>query len=238
MATRGVKFVAAGQCVYDIGANCGQSTLHLARAVGREGRVIAFEPVAWNFERLVRNVELNALDQVTPVCAAASDLDGDAKFEFTEHNSTQGRLIPVGQENTRPSDFQEIRVQQLRLDPYDGRGWPAPSFLKVDVEGGAPAVLAGASGLFESCRPTVYIELHSGDEQLAVRDLLRRHRYRAYSLAGIRWKIRRRNGSIPYCVVRSRRTKAGLRRATALTSSVRPASGDPWPPSRPGTRCL
>jgi FkbM family methyltransferase len=170
--------------VYDIGANCGQSTLHLARAVGREGRVIAFEPVALNFGRLVRNVELNALTQVVPVCAAVCDSDSIGRFEFSNEKSTQGRLISPGQDNTRPADFQTIKVHQLRLDSYSGRGWPAPSFLKIDVEGGASAVLAGARDILMSCRPTVYIELHSGDEQVAVRDLLLAHSYQAYSLAG------------------------------------------------------
>lgn len=179
-----VRFVTAGQCVYDIGANCGQSTLHLARAVGRDGHVVAFEPVASNFSRLVRNIELNALTQVTPVCAAASDSDSEGRFEFNTNKSTQGRLLSLGQDDTRSDDFQTIKVQQLRLDSCSVRGWPPPSFLKVDVEGGAQAVLMGARDILKSCRPTVYIELHSSDEQSAVRDLLRDQGYRAYDLAG------------------------------------------------------
>jgi FkbM family methyltransferase len=179
-----VRLITAEQCVYDIGANCGQSTLHLARAVGHSGRVIAFEPVPLNFRRLVRNIELNALTQVMPVCAAASASDSEGSFEFSEHMSTQGRLVSLGQDNTRRANFETIKVQQIRLDSYKVRGWPAPSFLKIDVEGGAAAVLSGAGNIFMSCRPTVYIELHSRDEQAAVRDLLRDHRYRAYSLAG------------------------------------------------------
>ena len=178
-----VKFVESGQCVYDIGANCGQSTLHLARAVGRGGNVIAFEPVATTFRRLVENVELNGLSQVTPVCAAASDSDGEGVFEFDEGKSTHGRLIAQDQ-HTRSTEFQAIKVQQVRLDSYKAKGWPAPSMMKVDVEGGARAVLLGAQDVLNSCRPVVYVELHSGDEQMAVCDLVRRHRYRAYSLDG------------------------------------------------------
>jgi precorrin-6B methylase 2 len=49
-----VRLITAEQCVYHIGANCGQSTLHLARAVGRGGRVIAFEPVPLNFRQFVQ----------------------------------------------------------------------------------------------------------------------------------------------------------------------------------------
>jgi FkbM family methyltransferase len=175
-----VRVVANGACVYDVGANCGQSTLHLAKAVGREGRVVAFEPVGSNFKRLVKNIELNGLSHVIPVCAAASNSDGEGTFEFDEANSTQGRLISAGQTRS----VRQLKVQQLRLDSYQERGWPAPSLLKVDVEGGAQAVLMGAKKIFSTCRPTLYIELHSANEQSAVLDLLREHAYRAYSLDG------------------------------------------------------
>jgi len=59
-------FVQPGMSVYDIGANCGQSTLHLAMLVGKSGRVVAFEPVESLFKNLVFNLELNSLFQVTP----------------------------------------------------------------------------------------------------------------------------------------------------------------------------
>ena len=39
------QFVAAGDTVYDIGANLGYVSLSLAKRVGPQGRVIAFEPI-------------------------------------------------------------------------------------------------------------------------------------------------------------------------------------------------
>ena len=70
------RFVRPGMCVYDIGANCGQSTLSLARAVGPTGRVVAFEPVSTLFENLVHNIRINELSQVTPICRALHDRSG------------------------------------------------------------------------------------------------------------------------------------------------------------------
>lgn len=87
-----VRLVGKGQRVYDIGANCGQSTLHLAEAVGPDGAVVAFEPTPDNYRSLVRNVELNALGQVTPVCAAVGAVDGVAQFQFDRKRPTMGRL--------------------------------------------------------------------------------------------------------------------------------------------------
>src|SRR5689334_18568183 len=47
--------VRPGMCVYDVGANCGQSTLSLARLVGGSGLVVAFEPVETVYTNLAFN---------------------------------------------------------------------------------------------------------------------------------------------------------------------------------------
>ncbi len=47
------RFVSRGSCVFDIGANKGQSALILARYVGAQGQVLSFEPVSWEFDHLV-----------------------------------------------------------------------------------------------------------------------------------------------------------------------------------------
>src|SRR5215469_4528356 len=41
------RLIRPGDVVFDVGANVGAHTLHLARAVGRTGRVHAFEPTEW-----------------------------------------------------------------------------------------------------------------------------------------------------------------------------------------------
>lgn len=176
-----MNLIQPGSVVYDVGANSGQSTLHLAKAVGPAGRVIAFEPVSEVFQRMAENVRLNGLDQVTPVEAAASDEDGIAEFALDATDPNLGRLggaktwdLPIHTELTR--------VKVLRLDTWREHGWPPPAFLKVDVEGGAGAVLGGAHEILSTLRPPLYVELHDPGEQEAVRKALEHHRYRATSL--------------------------------------------------------
>ena len=176
-----VRLVGRGQRVYDIGANCGQSTLHLANAVGPGGAVVAFEPTPDNYRSLVRNVELNALGNVTPVCAAVAAVDGVAQFQFDRRRPTEGRLSSA---DVDLGNAEVLEVRQLVLDSYEERGWPAPSFLKVDVEGGAAGVFAGGHELLKRCRPVIYVELHNAEERAAVRDLLGRYDYRAFSVDG------------------------------------------------------
>ncbi len=74
--------VPVGGVVYDIGANCGQSTLHFAHRVGPDGVVIAFEPIPDNFARLDKNITMNKLAWVTTNCAAVGKEPGKATFQF------------------------------------------------------------------------------------------------------------------------------------------------------------
>lgn len=175
-----LRHVPPGSVVYDIGANYGQSTLQLAAAVGPAGRVVALEPVAPVFKRLVVNLDANGLRQVTPVRAAASDSDGIAEFTFDAEDPSIGRL---GDDKTfdLPPNPVSTPVTVLRLDSYKEHGWPPPSFLKIDVEGGAGAVFAGAGEVLSVHRPSFYIELHDEPEQLALKQAMERYRYRATS---------------------------------------------------------
>lgn len=173
-----VNHIPNGSVVYDVGANCGQSTLHLAQAVGHTGRVVAFEPVQSVFERMTANVEANGLTQVTPVCAAASNVDGIAQFAFDSGDPTVGRLS-ADAASTKMAHPVLMPVTVMRLDSYREHGWPVPSFLKIDVEGGARSVFEGAHEILSIHRPVFYMEMHSTDEQAAVKEVMRIHHYRA-----------------------------------------------------------
>src|SRR5713101_4640646 len=50
------RLVWPGNIVLDIGANIGAHTFHLARLVGPNGRVFAFEPTAFAFHKLLANI--------------------------------------------------------------------------------------------------------------------------------------------------------------------------------------
>ena len=53
------SLIKSGDVVLDIGANIGAHTLSMARMVGKEGKVIAFEPTKYAFDKLVANTTLN-----------------------------------------------------------------------------------------------------------------------------------------------------------------------------------
>ena len=53
------KIIKPGQTVLNIGANVGSHTLPLAKLVGNYGRVVAFEPTAFAYGKLMVNIALN-----------------------------------------------------------------------------------------------------------------------------------------------------------------------------------
>jgi hypothetical protein len=57
-------FLRSGDIFVDIGANIGLFTLIASLRVGHNGKVYSFEPCLNTFRRLVRNVELNRMNNV------------------------------------------------------------------------------------------------------------------------------------------------------------------------------
>ena len=145
--------LAPNDVLWDVGANVGLYTVYAA--VARRVRVVAFEPSPFNLEFLARNIALNAVhDLVSVVPVALSDRSRPASLSMTstewgEGANTFGETYgQSGRPIQDPTTFPTVgltaddAVSSLRL--------PAPTHLKLDVDGieglilkGAPAVLAG-----------------------------------------------------------------------------------------------
>ena len=129
-----------GDVFYDIGANVGIFTIYAAKARGVQ--VVAFEPNPFSFRVLVRNLELNGITgQVTPLCLALGGTTGPSTLALSHMGSgTIGNRLASAK-------FGEgaISLETLAFSLDDLGGWlPAPSHLKVDVDGNEPDILTGA----------------------------------------------------------------------------------------------
>ena len=128
--------IKAGDVVVDVGANIGYFTLIMARLVGPEGTVYAFEPSDELRVILRRNVLVNGYaDRVRVLPFAVTDFVGKAKF-FLNLGHGQNSLQP------RKGTIGIVEVQTTTLDKIL-ESQPNVRLVKIDVEGSEMAVLRG-----------------------------------------------------------------------------------------------
>jgi len=144
---------AAGEVLVDIGANVGMYTIWAAKTRG--ARVCAFEPEAQNYALLNRNIVLNDLGSlVRAYCLALSNESGYSELHLSELTAggschSLGEQVDFRHQPMRPA-FSQGCVS-ARLDDLVGAGVvPPPDYIKIDVDGFEPKVIAGAATLLRS----------------------------------------------------------------------------------------
>ena len=134
----------------DIGANVGWITLLMAQAVGRHGKVHAFEPSPDIFRQLELNVALNNLSQVTVQCLALSNIMGMVPFHIFPEGFEVYNSIGASQRREGQSANRVIDVPVGTLDDYcRENNLTIIDFLKIDVEGAEELVLKGAQKILQ-----------------------------------------------------------------------------------------
>ena len=144
------QYVRSGDTVYDIGAHVGFYTLLASVLVGHTGRVAAFEPSPRNLAYLRKHLALNHVRNAVVIEGAVYDHEGEVRI--TEGPSSSE--IRVGAKGAVP-------VRAFTLDHLVFRdGLPAPTVMKIDVEGAEHAVLRGATRLLTEKRPLIFLSTH------------------------------------------------------------------------------
>ncbi len=142
-----------GDIVVEVGANIGAHTAPLARMVGAQGVVCAFEPQRVVFRNLCANIALNSLLNVRCYELALGAEKGRAHVESIRYDADGNfggiALSPTPTESSIPR-------QQSTLDEVVDL--PRLRLLKVDVEGMEADVLRGAANTLQQTRPLIYAE--------------------------------------------------------------------------------
>jgi FkbM family methyltransferase len=152
------ELLAPGMCVVDVGANAGVFTLMAAKLVGAAGAVHAFEPSPRDRQRMLANIALNGLSNVSVHPEALGAKAGKAVLavagaEHPGHN-TIGGFAYAG---TVRADSVEVDVTSL--DEFaEAAGLTRLDLLKIDVEGSETAVLRGAAASLRRFRPIILAE--------------------------------------------------------------------------------
>jgi FkbM family methyltransferase len=140
-----------GELCLDIGANEGLMTGLLARAVGRAGKVIAFEPHPAIFGKLREHVGRWTASHQNPSLGAIecrelalSDVEGVLPLCLPEEFAVNRGTAFLGKGNPSAKIAAQVRTRRLEDEIPEGT---SVGVMKIDVEGHELEVLKGAGRL-------------------------------------------------------------------------------------------
>lgn len=136
--------VKKGDIVVDAGAYVGAFTLIASKMVGDKGKVIAFEPDKENYEKLLKNIELN---DITNVIAINKGLwSRTTTFEFNDkHSGTSSFIFDKTKTNhavSVPTVSLDDELEELRINKVD--------FIKMDIEGAEIEAIKGCNNILKN----------------------------------------------------------------------------------------
>ena len=149
----------------DIGANVGLIAVPLARYLRDQGggKIVAFEPVVANYERLKTIAELNGVTAyLFPHNVALGDVEGEIEMA---HETLYGNVTGNAVQTNVLTDTTGYSLSMVRVVPLDSFaqeiGLEQVDFIKIDIEGAELLCLRGAQNLLQRCRPIIYGEFNS-----------------------------------------------------------------------------
>jgi FkbM family methyltransferase len=157
------RYVAAGDIVYDIGANLGYVSLSLSRQVGPNGRVLAFEPIPASIELFWQNMKINKITNVRLWGCAASESTGKAVIRIAENLSTASLVWHQNDPSATQLEINTVAIDEL----VEAGEFGYPKFVKIDVEGAEGAVLQGMSRTIAAVRPVMFVECSEAGREKA-----------------------------------------------------------------------
>jgi FkbM family methyltransferase len=153
-----VRSLPAGSTIFDVGANIGLSALTMA-VVAPQCNIICFEPSPTNFPYLKKNVDCFGSNRITIHQIAASNKKQRLHlFDGSGSANWSGGWSHIVGENHSDKNWPVREIDAIRLDDFEG---VPPAFMKIDVEGHEPEVMAGAKRIIETTRPLIYIEFNT-----------------------------------------------------------------------------
>lgn len=137
------KEVKPGMIALDLGAHFGYYTLLMAKLVGDEGRVFAFEPDPDNYALLAKNIAINDYKNIVPIQKAVSNRTAQVKLFLTD--TSFGHHLCAS-----PNEGEKfVLVDTITLDEFfEDKDLPI-DFIKMNIEGAELVALEGMSNLIK-----------------------------------------------------------------------------------------
>jgi len=185
-STKVVKsLVKEGNIVLDVGANIGYYSVILSKLVGKQGKVICFEPTDRFGKVLRQNIEANNLQNIELIKSGLSDKAQELDIQICEDSATlhlSGNNVPESSE----------KIKLITLDSFlKDHPLPRIDFIKIDVDGHEPLFLSGAENTLNKYEPIILLEvshphyLSAGYTAWDFYDMLKDKRYYIYFEDGL-----------------------------------------------------
>ncbi len=149
--------LSSGDLAVDIGAHRGAYAWWFSRAIGPEGRVVAFEPQAKLAADISLTMKKLGLDNIEVVPSGVSDKPGVHKLRvpYSVKGYSSGATF---EEKTFAGKVEEHQVSVASLDEFFAGRIKPIALLKIDVEGHELRALRGAERLLIEDRPALLLE--------------------------------------------------------------------------------
>ena len=202
-----------GANVVDAGANIGQYTLLAAKRVGRQGRVLSFEPNPYTFAALETNVAANHFKNVSLFDCALSDTEGSFPLYLSPQDFNTG-LASLRPLEAHPSpDVRALAAQAPRIvnvpcrrldDLLQDKAIDRVDVIKADVEGTELAIFVGGASTIERDRPAILFEVNDLNTDIKTSPSMEWLIEHGYDLLGVEasregewWLVKLRKGEDP-----------------------------------------
>jgi len=152
------RLLQPGDKVIDIGANYGVYTLAMARTVGPEGHLWAFEPASSTAKLLAEGIVANGFTHVTVERSALSCNRGTARLSLNDNSELNALL----HDETRVEACETVAVVTLD-DCLQRYGWRDIELVKIDAEGEEANILKGGERFLAELSPLVQYEVKAGE---------------------------------------------------------------------------
>lgn len=135
----------------DVGANNGYYSMLASRNCDT---IYAFEPVKNNYQRLLRNIELNGFKNITPYQIALGNKEENKQIYISEKEDGSDTMLKI----KKAIDQETVRTQ--KLDNIMRNKNCESTIVKIDVEGYEREVIEGGREFIKACKPLIIFEFN------------------------------------------------------------------------------
>jgi FkbM family methyltransferase len=148
--------------IIDIGANIGIFSILASKKV-KSGLIFSFEPVGINYKRMLRNIEVNSIQNIKTFNLGLSNQNETLDINVPKQDPGESTLSPKTCTKLFLKNDQKISIEKAKFILFDQffeeHMLKKVDIIKIDVEGAEYKVLKGMKNTLISHNPIVFIEL-------------------------------------------------------------------------------